>query len=375
MARATTSRGEGKATCAHTPSPCRPGAPRRPANRCVSQRSTPRAGTATTSAVNGSAIGSARTSPSASASTSERSARCRYSTGRWLPGVEWFVSSRKLGPRTDRPAQERRSRRELSTSGTAPAPGARRLDLRWRRSHSRVHRIGLAARRARRSWPGVRLEQIVARQARARAAAGRQQRHVGRDRSPSRPDGPVGRLYPAVYLVGGHRLTDEARVRAAWLLAGEQAAVSGAAAAYWHGLLDRAPAEVEVTVPRRNGPGCRPGALVRRRDLLAADLVRIRDVWLTDVPLTVLETAVALRDGSVFLDRALQRRVRSSTVYRAFCAEHGPARFVSGRAPPGRRDRPRRLARRAAPGAHPARCRHHRLGPRPPLRAVVLRAP
>ena len=123
------------------------------------------------------------------------------------------------------------------------------------------------------------------------------------------------RLYPAVYLVGGHRLTDEARVRAAWLLAGEQAAVSGQAAAYWHGLLDRAPAEVEVTVPRRNGPGCRPGALVRRRDLLAADLVRIRDVWLTDVPLTVLETAVALRDGSVFLDRALQRRVRFSTVY------------------------------------------------------------
>jgi hypothetical protein len=65
--------------------------------------------------------------------------------------------------------------------------------------------------------------------------------------------------------------------------------VSGAAAAYWHGLLDRAPAEVEATVPRRNGPGCRPGALVRRRDLLAADLVRIRDVWLTDVPLTVVE--------------------------------------------------------------------------------------
>ena len=68
------------------------------------------------------------------------------------------------------------------------------------------------------------------------------------------------RLYPAVYLVGGHRLTDKARVRVAWLLAGEQAAVSGQAAAYWHGLLDRAPAEVEVTVPRRNGPALPPGS-------------------------------------------------------------------------------------------------------------------
>jgi hypothetical protein len=46
-------------------------------------------------------------------------------------------------------------------------------------------------------------------------------------------------------------------------------------------------------------------------------------VWLTDVPLTVLETAVALRDGSVCLDRALQRRVRFPTVYRAFCRDMG----------------------------------------------------
>ena len=56
---------------------------------------------------------------------------------------------------------------------------------------------------------------------------------------------------PRVYLVGGHRLTDEARVRAAWLWAGgEPAAITGPAAAFWHGMLERAPAIVEVTVPR-----------------------------------------------------------------------------------------------------------------------------
>jgi very-short-patch-repair endonuclease len=131
------------------------------------------------------------------------------------------------------------------------------------------------------------------------------------------------RLFPAVYLVGGHRLTDEARVRAAWLWAGEAAAISGPSAAYWHGLLDRAPETVEVTVPRRTAPRCPEGLRVRRRDLDPVDLIGRRDIWLTAVPLSVLETAVALPDGSTFLDRALQRHVRFPTVYRAFCRNVG----------------------------------------------------
>jgi len=40
-------------------------------------------------------------------------------------------------------------------------------------------------------------------------------------------EGAWQRLHPAVYLLAGHRLTDEARVRAAWLWAGEEAMVSG----------------------------------------------------------------------------------------------------------------------------------------------------
>jgi len=136
-------------------------------------------------------------------------------------------------------------------------------------------------------------------------------------------DGSWARLHPAVYLVGGHRLTDEARVRAAWLWAGEEAAVSGPAAAYWHGLLDRAPAKVELTVLHRRKPRPRPGLVIRRRDLDDVDLVGRRDIRLTATPLTVLETAVALPDGSSFLDRALQRHVRFPTAYRAFCRNMG----------------------------------------------------
>jgi very-short-patch-repair endonuclease len=136
-------------------------------------------------------------------------------------------------------------------------------------------------------------------------------------------EGGWQRLHPAIYLVGGHRLTAEARVRAAWLWAGEEAAVSGAAAAYWHGMLDRAPSEVELTVPGRCKPRARPGIRVRRRDLLPADIVTARDLRLTAPPLTALETASTLADGSTFLDRALQRHVRFPAVHRAYCRNMG----------------------------------------------------
>src|SRR5580765_2218127 len=132
------------------------------------------------------------------------------------------------------------------------------------------------------------------------------------------------RLYPRVYLVGGHRLSDEARVRAAWLWAGGRpAAVTGPAAAYWHGMLDAAPEIVEVTVGRHRNAGPQQGIRLRRRDLANADLVGIRGLWLADRPLAALETAVALKDGSTFLDRALQRHVRLPAVYRAYCRNLG----------------------------------------------------
>jgi predicted transcriptional regulator of viral defense system len=99
-------------------------------------------------------------------------------------------------------------------------------------------------------------------------------------------DGEWRRLHPGVYLVSGHRLTNEARVRAAWLWAGDKALVSGPAAAYRHGMLDRAPDVVEVTVPRRHNPRARPDVSVRRRDIAATDQVGLRDVRLTERALT-----------------------------------------------------------------------------------------
>lgn len=131
------------------------------------------------------------------------------------------------------------------------------------------------------------------------------------------------RLHPGVYLVGGHRHTDEARVRAAALWAGDQACISGRAAAFWHRMLPAAPAVVDVTVPSCQKPRPQPGIHLRRRDLDVRDRVNTRGVWVTDKPLTALETAAALPDGSTFLDRALQRDVRFPALYSAYCRNMG----------------------------------------------------
>ncbi|MHA6784402.1 type IV toxin-antitoxin system AbiEi family antitoxin domain-containing protein [Pseudonocardia saturnea] len=131
-------------------------------------------------------------------------------------------------------------------------------------------------------------------------------------------------LHPGVYLVGGHRYTDEVRIRAAWLWAGgAPAMVSGPAAAYWYRMLDRAPAVVELTVPRRRHLRPGPGMSVVRRDLSPVDRVTDRHLDLTAQPLTALETALVLPEGSTFLDRALQRHVRFPTLYRAYCRNLG----------------------------------------------------
>lgn len=132
------------------------------------------------------------------------------------------------------------------------------------------------------------------------------------------------RLHPGVYLAADHPYTDEVRLRAAVLWAGKDAVAHGASAAWWHDLGARLPATVEVTVRRDRNPGMRPGVAIRRRDLPYPDLVAVRDLWVTDLPLTVLEAAIALgTGGSELLDRALQRRVKFAAVYRAHCRNHG----------------------------------------------------
>lgn len=131
-------------------------------------------------------------------------------------------------------------------------------------------------------------------------------------------------LHPRVYLAEGQRFTDEARIRAAVLWAGEGAVLSGVAAAWWWGLVDRAPLVIGITVPRRRNPSRRRHLRVRRRTLAPLDLDSHRGVPLTARPLTALEAAVEMGDpGSAFLDRVLQRHVAFPQVYAAYTRNLG----------------------------------------------------
>jgi very-short-patch-repair endonuclease len=141
-------------------------------------------------------------------------------------------------------------------------------------------------------------------------------------------NGDWERVAPRVYLAGGHSYGDRARIRAAGLWAGEAAAVSGPAAAWWHGMLEMAPAEIAVTVPRRLGLRGHPGFTVRRRDLDPDDVTTVKGLRLTGQALTALETAIAVPDGSAFLDRALQKHVPFREVYTAYCRNMGARGFA-----------------------------------------------
>jgi very-short-patch-repair endonuclease len=143
----------------------------------------------------------------------------------------------------------------------------------------------------------------------------------------ARDDG-WNRVAPQVYLAGGHPYDDRARIRAAGLWAGGAAAVSGPAAAWWHGMLDGAPAAVTVTAPRHLGLRGYPGVTVRRRDLDPADVTRAHGLHLTSRALTALETAIAVPDGSAFLDRALQKHVSFHDAYLAYCRNMGARGFA-----------------------------------------------
>jgi hypothetical protein len=113
-------------------------------------------------------------------------------------------------------------------------------------------------------------------------------------------------LHPRVYLVRGHPAGDEARARASVLWAGGGAVLSGAAAAWWHGLLAGAPRTLAVTAAARRP--ARPGVVVRCRALGAADRAERRGLPVTALGLTVLDAAVELGgpSGELLLHRGLQ---------------------------------------------------------------------
>jgi Transcriptional regulator, AbiEi antitoxin/AbiEi antitoxin C-terminal domain len=128
--------------------------------------------------------------------------------------------------------------------------------------------------------------------------------------------GQWARLHPGVYHVGRREPDQRVDTRAAVAWAGAGAVASGLTAAWWWGLRDWAPAAAEVTVPRARSLRLRSGVVLRRRNLDPVDLVVLRGLPVTALPLTVLDAAAALGSdsGRPLVDRALQRRVSFAPV-------------------------------------------------------------
>ncbi len=113
-------------------------------------------------------------------------------------------------------------------------------------------------------------------------------------------------VHPRVYRDGAFPPTAGAAARAAVLWAGPGAVLSGAAAAWWHGLLPEPPVVIGVTVPRRRYPRPRAGVTVRRRELAMPDVRTVDGVPVVAAPLAALEAAAELgARGPVFLEELL----------------------------------------------------------------------
>jgi very-short-patch-repair endonuclease len=165
------------------------------------------------------------------------------------------------------------------------------------------------------------------------------------------------RFVPGVYFVDDRPFTDAARVRVAVWSYGTQAAASGMAAAWWHGLTRFAPDVIEVTVPRNSHGRCRGGSRVRRRDLKPADIVEIRGLRVTELALTVVEASVRPRRNVTLMDAALQRRVDLNSLWRAHLRNKGrygspAARLLLQAAADGARSHAERLLVQLLKGAN-----------------------
>ncbi|WP_075299553.1 MULTISPECIES: hypothetical protein [unclassified Pseudonocardia] len=113
-------------------------------------------------------------------------------------------------------------------------------------------------------------------------------------------------VHPRVYRDTTYAVTDAGRLRAAVLWAGEDAVLTGAAAAWWWGLIPDAPVTVTVTVPRRRAPRPRPEVQVRRRGLNQADVVHRDRIAVAAPALALIEAALEPHvAGEALLTRVL----------------------------------------------------------------------
>lgn len=128
------------------------------------------------------------------------------------------------------------------------------------------------------------------------------------------------------YIVNGSARTWEQRVAAAVLTAGERAAASHLTAASLHGLIERRPSTVDVTVAYGGHRGAAQGFVIHRaRTLEASDIRCMQGLRVTGPGRTLVDIAGVLdaRRLGAALDRALLRGLVSIPGLRRYIDQRG----------------------------------------------------
>ncbi|SCB80380.1 MULTISPECIES: type IV toxin-antitoxin system AbiEi family antitoxin domain-containing protein [unclassified Gordonia (in: high G+C Gram-positive bacteria)] len=114
------------------------------------------------------------------------------------------------------------------------------------------------------------------------------------------------RVTRGAFRVADRTVDDRMRMRLAVLQTGPGAALAGAAAAWWHGLVSRVP-DVPVVVAPHGRHGTRvEDATVWHRTVAPRDLTEVDGLTVTGLELTVLDASVAL--GVKVMDSALPNK-------------------------------------------------------------------
>jgi very-short-patch-repair endonuclease len=117
------------------------------------------------------------------------------------------------------------------------------------------------------------------------------------------------RLLPRVYLTEAAEPTFAQRVLAAWLWAGTESLIAGAAAAWWHEITALEPRTIDVIVPMKRAMSLQPGIRIIRANVPPQEAIW-RDGIRTTSPARTCLDMIRWREGDLIEDALLARRLQ-----------------------------------------------------------------
>jgi very-short-patch-repair endonuclease len=139
-------------------------------------------------------------------------------------------------------------------------------------------------------------------------------------------NGSWTKIHAAVYAIGGSTATWHQSAMAFTLLAGEGAALSHLAAAFLHGLIGKAPKQLDAIVPHTRRPRC---GVTRGRGFASRDIRHRLAIPVTCVERTIVDLAARLTVERLeaVVDTAFVKGLTTADVLRRYIRERGLTRL------------------------------------------------